>query len=405
LNLRDAGRGLALTALVLYALNLRAPIAQLAPVVGDVSADLALTPATAGLLTGIPVLCFALATPFSAALVGRLGAALAATASLMGVLAGTLLRSTGGFATALVGTVVIGAAITIGNVVIPVVVARDFSSGVAGATGVTTAAMNAGAVATTIGMAPLAALVGWRWALASWGLVAAVALAVWWRAHGGEGRHDEPAAARHHAEGTGALLRRPLTWLLVVTFGLSSAGYYGLSAWLPSILHDEAAMTRAGAGAAASLFQGLGVAGALLAPLALARVHPRVVAAGITACWLTLPLGLLLAPGWWAVWASVGGIAQAGGWVVASAILVAAAGSPAAAGRLAAVVQTAGYALASTAPSLLGAVHTATGGWRAPLLVVLGTLAVQGVAHVAAAGVLARRGEGSNDAPAELAPA
>ena len=65
---RSAARGLLLAAVLLYALNLRAPITALAPVVDDVRADLGLSAATVGLLTGIPVLCFALATPFMAVL-------------------------------------------------------------------------------------------------------------------------------------------------------------------------------------------------------------------------------------------------------------------------------------------------------------------------------------------------
>lgn len=402
--LRDAGRGLALAALALYALNLRAPITALAPVVGDVSTDLGLTPAAAGLLTGAGVLCFAVATPFSAALVGRMGTALAGAASLLGVLAGTLLRSTGGFATALAGTVLVGVAITVGNVAVPVVVARDFASGVAGATGLATAAMNVGAVATTIGTAPLAALVGWRWALASWALVVVAGLVVWWWAHG-RGRSDERGAAPAAPAGEplGRLLRRRSTWALCLTFAASSVAYYGLSAWLPSVLHDEAGMTPAAAGGAAAVFQGLGIAGGLLAPLALRRVDPRAVVAAAAVCWMSLPVGLLLAPAGWPAWTALAGVAQAANWVVLSAVVIAVSGSPQAAGRLSAVGQTFGYALAGLAPSALGALHTATDGWAVPLLTVAGWLAVLGVAHAWVAGALVRRDAGSSAAPARLA--
>ncbi|HEY0117497.1 MAG TPA: MFS transporter [Cellulomonas sp.] len=402
---RDVGRGLLLSALLLYALNLRGPITSLAPIVSDVSADLHLTPASAGLLTGAPVLCFALVTPLAAALVTRAGTSVAGIVTLLGVLAGTVLRSTGGFGTALAGTILIGAAITVGNVAVPVVVARDFSSGIAGVTGAATAAMNGGAVLTTIGMAPLAAVAGWRWALASWSIVALAGLAVWWRAYGARARtsHDEHDEHDEHSR-TGALaaaspgrpaerprvMRRPLTWLLVATFAFQSAAYYALSAWLPTLLHDEAGLSRTGAGAAAALFQGFGILGGVLAPVAMARLHPRAVTLAIAAAWLALPVGLLLAPGTWSVWASLGGVAQAANYVVIFSVVSTVAGSPAAAGRMSAVVQTAGYVLAGVAPSVLGAIHTATAGWRVPLLVVAGALLVMATAHTVAIGALVR---------------
>ena len=271
---RDVRRGLLLSALLLYALNLRGPITAMAPVIGSVSTDLHLTAASAGLLTGLPVLCYALVTPLAATLVNRAGTALAGTATLLGILVGTVLRSTGGFATALVGTVVIGAAITIGNVAVPVVVARDFASGVGGVMGATTAAMNGGAVITTIGMAPLAAVIGWRWALVSWSVVVLVGLAAWWRAYGIHRRtDDEPRTTPDEPAERPRVMRRPLTWLLVVTFAFQSASYYAVSAWLPTLLHDEAGLSRTGAGAAAALFQGFGILGGVLAPLAMARLR------------------------------------------------------------------------------------------------------------------------------------
>ncbi len=417
---------MALAALLLYTLNMRGPITALAPVIGDVSGDLHLSAAAAGMLTGAPVLVFALVTPVAATFVVRRGTAFAATVSLLAVLAGTVLRTTGGFAAALAGTVLIGAGICVANVAVPVVIARDFSSGVARVTGVTTASMNVGAVLTTVGMAPLASLVGWRWALASWVVVVVVALAVWWRAYGGAARSgqgeasDEPAttgsAAPDEPGATGRLAaagglaapdepaagpiwRRPITWLLSVAFATQSSSYYALSAWLPSILHDDAGLSTTGSGAAAALFQGFGILGSLLAAVALHRWHPRAVTLAIAAMWLAMPLGLLLAPDGWPAWTSFAGVAQASNYVVMMSLLAIVAGSPAAAGRMSAIVQTCGYVMAGVWPSVLGAIHTATGGWEAPLLVVVGSLVVMATLHTIAIGALARRRAGS---PASL---
>ena len=218
---RSAARGLLIAAILLYALNLRAPITALAPVVDDVRADLGLTAASVGLLTGIPVLCFALATPFMAVLLGRLGTARVVTVSLVTVLVGTLLRSADGFGTALVGTVLIGVAITAGNVAVPVVIGRDFPGHVPRVTGLYTAALNGGSVLTTTLTAPLAEVIGWRWALASWGLMAVVALVVWQRAYPGGRPEPVPVVAPTAAP---EVWRRPVTWYLAVAFAGQAFG-------------------------------------------------------------------------------------------------------------------------------------------------------------------------------------
>ena len=90
-----------------------------------IAADLGISAATAGLLTGLPVLCFALATPAASALLAR-GGARPRGGDLAGRAAGRhVLRSLDGLPCALAGTLLIGVAITVGNVAVPVVIARD----------------------------------------------------------------------------------------------------------------------------------------------------------------------------------------------------------------------------------------------------------------------------------------
>jgi CP family cyanate transporter-like MFS transporter len=375
---RSAARGLLLAAVLLYALNLRAPITALAPVVDDVRADLGLSAATVGLLTGIPVLCFALATPLMAVLLGRLGTGRVVAASLVTVLVGTLLRSADGFGTALVGTVLIGVAITAGNVAVPVVIGRDFPGHVPRVTGLYTAALNGGSVLTTTLTAPLAAVIGWRWALASWGLLAVAALVVWQRAY--PFRQASPVAVVSSA-GAPNVWRRPVTWFLAVAFAGQAFGYYAVSAWLPSVLHDTLGLERAASGGAAALFQLFGMVGGIAVPIALGRRAPvALVSAAITVGWVALPLGLLVAPEWWALWCTFAGVAQGGNFAVIFTVIASTAGSQAAARRMSATVQTLGYGCAALGPSVLGAVHTSSGGWTVPLLVVLGAVLTMGVA-------------------------
>lgn len=384
---------LLLVAILLYALNLRSPITALAPVVRDVEAGLGLSSAEAGVLTGLPVLCFALASPAVSALIARLGLERVMTLALAAVGIGTIVRSTGNAGTALAGTVIIGVAIAAGNIAVPVVIARDFPQDAARVTGLYTAALNLGSVLTTALTAPIADVVGWRWALVTWVIFVPLAWFPWRAAVRRIGAEPTPVALAAEPEGT--VLRNPLTWLLVLMFAGQSFSYYGVTAWLPSILSDSLHLPGGESGVAAAAFQAAGIVGAIGVPTALRRRVPvRAVFVVIAVLWLTLPVGLLVAPDLWLVWAALAGAAQGGNFTVIFSLVAYRARSVREARTMSTTVQTLGYVVAAAAPSALGAVHTATAGWSAPLLVVVGALTV-----MAASGLLATRPAPPRSAP------
>ena len=354
------------------------------------------------------------------------GVGWAVTGALVVIVAGTVLRSAAGFTAALAGTLLIGVAITIGNIAVPVVVRRDFPLAIAGVTGAYTAAMNLGAMATTALTAPLASALGWRRGLAAWGLLALAALALWLVAAvvrrkaralpapslpsapgspsavstastsvadsapgSGSAPGAAPAPASPDARDGPAppVLRRPFVWLLAGVFGMQSFGYYGMTAWLPELLADVLLLDPAGAGGAAAPFQAAAVASALAVPVALARRVPaRVVFLVLVGLWLALPLGVLWAPAGWLVWVTSAGLAQGGLFTVVMAVVLQRAVSVADARRTSAAVQTIGYLLAASGPSVLGALHGASGSWLAPNL-----LLVAGFCFAAVAGAIAMR--------------
>ena len=159
---------------------MRGPLVAVAPVVAQLQEDLGFTPVELGFLTGIPVLCFALAAPLASLAGRRLGAEFAITLTLLGVLLGVVVRSAGGGALVMLGTVILGVAITIGNIVVPLIIRRDFTPARQGtAMGMYTAALNIGSFLTSMVSAPLAELLGWRLAIAASGLFALSAIAVW----------------------------------------------------------------------------------------------------------------------------------------------------------------------------------------------------------------------------------
>ncbi len=115
---------------------------------------------------------------------------------------------------------VIGAAVTIGNVVIPVIIRRDVP---AARVGVVTAAyvatLNAGSLITSLLTAPLASLVGWPGALLTWSLLTVGGIVMWGahlrrRRRAGEDwgerySGDEPPGRPEGASDGASSIRRP----------------------------------------------------------------------------------------------------------------------------------------------------------------------------------------------------
>ncbi|MGP3535051.1 MFS transporter [Microbacterium sp. RD1] len=413
-----AGRAvpwLLLAGVLVAALSLRGPIIAPTPVLRDIGEDLAIGSATVALLTTAPVLMFAVLTPLAALVIRRSGPELALLVSLSGVLVGTVVRALPGFGWMLTGTIVIGAAITIGNVVVPVVIRRDVPPDrVSIVTGAYVATLNAGSLLTSLLTAPLAAVVGWPTALLLWSVLSVAGIVLWGLHLARERRAGIDADERFSGElspGRGApgeqspgkaspedldprtltgpmpvvsaraasFLRRPVPWLLLATFGAQTFMFYGLTTWLPVLTGDVLGLDRTAAGALASVFQGVAIAGAFLVPL-LTRIAPAwVTVVAISGCWLALMIGTLTAPSLLVVWLSLGAIAHAGGFVVVFSLLVQVARSDAEAAGMSALVQGGGYAIGAVAGPLLGGLHEATGAWSAPLGLLVGIAAVYAV--------------------------
>ncbi|QHC73470.1 MFS transporter [Rathayibacter sp. VKM Ac-2805] len=373
---RRSAPWLLVVAVALVALVLRGPIVAVAPIIDAVREDLALSAGQAGILTSIPVLCFALATPLALLVIRRAGPDAAVTVTVIGVALGTIVRSIGDVGPAVAGTILIGVSITIGNVVLPVVIRRDVApERVDLTTGVYTAALNIGSTITSLGTAPLALALGWRGALLVWLALNALALAGWLVAVGPRAAlrpTPRPSRAdRAPAAPAPRIFRSATVLALALCFSSQAFSYYGVTAWLPSLLVDRNGFSIATAGASASVFQLAAVAGALGVPLLVRRLGPlgSIVLVGLL--WCTVPAGLLLAPQLWALWCVLGGAAQGGGFTVVFVLVVRLSRSDAHASRLSATVQGIGYAVAATAPTVIGFAHDASGGWEAPLLAVL----------------------------------
>lgn len=378
--------GLQLAGLMLVAFNLRAAIAAVSPVLPQIRADLDLSASMAGLLTTLPVLSFAVFAPAAAWLGHRIGLDRAILFACVVIGLGTVWRVAAGAVTLLAVTMVIGAAMTVGNVLGPVVIKRDFTTRGATVMGLFTAFLIVGAATAAAVTAPMAAVWNWRIALAVWAVLAFAAALVWHRATRGLVLRASSDVQPTRPAGRG-LWRNGVAWGITTLMGAQAAAYFAMTAWLPTLLVDEAGVDLGTAGVGQALFQVMGIVGTLLVSM-LIRVRPSQVwlAATIAVGWAVLPAGLLTWPAGWPLLTVVGGIAQGAGIALALTLVVLRAHDSAGAHALSAMMQLVGYLFGAGGPIVVGVLYELTGSWVAPMLVVIGL-----TASMALSGVIAGR--------------
>src|SRR3954453_20519859 len=176
---RASSGALLAVGIMLVAANLRAVLTAVGPLLDQIGADTGLGEAALGFLAAVPLLAFGAVSPLAHGISGRFGVERTVFVSLLVLAAGTLLRSAPGSPANLwTGTVIIGAAIAICNVLLPAILKRDFPTRMASLTGLYSAVLG-GIASLGAGFAsPLSQLPvangepgGWRFALAAYVLL------------------------------------------------------------------------------------------------------------------------------------------------------------------------------------------------------------------------------------------
>ncbi len=365
--------------MALIALNLRPWVTSVGPALPTIRDDLGLSSTLSSVLTALPVVCFALVSPIAPRVLRRYKMELAIVASLIALIAGLLLRVAPGIVAVFAGTLVAGAAIAITNVLLPVMVKRDAPARAGLLTGVYTMMISVGAALGAGITVPFAEAVGggWRSGLALWVLPVIPAALFWVVRARGKDSVAERATSRDVAPAPElATPVKRVDWPVTLFFGFQSGVFYAAVGWLPSVLHDQG-YTTAEAGGLMSLALILGIPLGLIAPILAARQRDQrwsvAVFVVLTGAGLA---GLFLMPDAAVVWMIVFGIGSGGTFPLALMLIVTRSSSARETERLSSAAQTLGYGLAVFAPVAVGELHSATGSWTPPLVLMAGIMLV-----------------------------
>jgi CP family cyanate transporter-like MFS transporter len=369
LRLSSRIRGLLLVlAIVLLAANLRPALTSVAPLIGQIRTDTGVSNGVAGLLTGLPLLAFAVLSPIAPRLARRFDMERVLLASLLVLAVGILLRSAGVVAALFLGTAILGAAIAVGNVLLPSLVKREFPERTGLMTSTYTTALAVSAAIAAGASFPIAYQVdiGWRGSLALWALLALVAAVAWFP----QIRSADPAnASTGTSRGVTGLWGSVLAWQVTLFMGLQSLGYYVVLTWLPEILQEEVGVSAAQAGWMLALAQVVVVPAMFIAPV-LADRRPSQYSVVVVAVTLTGvgTLGLLVAASTATVlWIVLLGLGQGACFSLALTFFALRAPDSEHAAALSGMAQSVGYLLAAGGPFLFGLLRDATHAWTAPL--------------------------------------
>ncbi|UVM28836.1 cyanate transporter [Pseudomonas sp. B21-021] len=347
--------------IILVALNLRPSMAAVGPLLSAIRGDMALSFSLAALLTLLPVMAMGLAMFFGMAVSQRLGEQRTVLLSLLIIGGATLSRlfldSAGGL---IASAVLAGIGIALIQALMPALIKSRFPDNVALCMGLyVTSIMGGAALAASFAPWVLMQTGNWRAGLAVWAVLALLAIPVWWAT-----RTTSPDVTRSVIRKE-SFFTNSRAWLLAIFFGLGTASYTCVLAWLAPY-YVEKGWSEQNAGLMLGFLTAMEVISGLVVPAIANRSRDRRLVLG-TLLGLIIAgfLGLILSPQHLSLlWPCLLGLGIGGLFPMSLIVSLDHLDEPQRAGGLTAFVQGIGYLIAGLSPLMAGAVRDQLGSFE-----------------------------------------
>ena len=357
---------LMIIALFIASLNLRPSINSIAPLLETIRTSLGMNASVASLLTSIPVLCMGLFAPVAVKFSGKWGIERVLGWSLLVIGVGTILRFfTDSTSFLLITAFIAGIGIAFAGPLLPGFIKRHFPKHVPSMISIYTVALTLGAALSSSLIVPMQnSMNSWQSALGIWGVLAFVAVLLWWLF---VMRHIRP---QDHLASTGTKTRMPWTnkkaWLLTLTFGLMAMLFYSFTAWLPDIIQGMG-YSKSYAASALTIFVVVQIPVSLVLPILLRKFPSRRLWLSVSA--LLQLVGLVMLASSIAPLVATFFIGLGAGGLFSLNILLPldATENPQEAAAWSAMTQSVGYVIGATGPLILGWIHDATDSFSAAI--------------------------------------
>ena len=360
------------------ALSLRGPVVGIAPLINLIENDLHLSSSASGLLSTLPLLAFALFAPVATFITRRIGLEATLLAGAVCIFSGELLRAWTSLNSLYSGAVMIGIGIAIGNVLLPVLLKRDFPKHILQLTALYVLMMNLGGAFMTGFAVPIQQWVdnasigipGWPAALASQVIFVIPALIIWIAIP------KRTTQAAPITKVNSSVWRLPLAWLVTLFIAFGSILNYVVNAWIPSILIAKG-FDPVTAGLYQSYLQTGGMLPALIMPF-LKRwlINPRQITCLALVTTMLSLVGFAFMAEWSALWSAVFGFGCTLGFIMGLSLITMRTDSIHQAAALSGMASLIGYLLAAAGPVAIGALHDATQEWQTSLFSLIGVCGI-----------------------------
>ncbi|QXI07651.1 putative transporter YycB [Pseudomonas fluorescens] len=348
-------------AIILVGLNLRPSMAAVGPLLSAIRGDIPLSFSVASLLTMLPVMAMGLAMFFGIGISQRLGEQRTVLLSLLIIGLATLSRLFIESAAELIASAVLaGIGIALIQALMPALIKSRFADNVALCMGLyVTSIMGGAALAASLAPLVMVQTGSWRSGLAFWAILALLAIVFWWFQ-----RRQQPstemAAARKDW-----FLGNSRAWLLAIFFGLGTASYTCVLAWLAPY-YVEKGWSEQNAGLLLGFLTAMEVISGLVVPAIANRSRDRRV---ILMALLTLIIagfcGLILSPQQLSLlWPCLLGLGIGGLFPMSLIVSLDHLDNPQRAGGLTAFVQGIGYLIAGLSPLMAGVIRDRLGSFE-----------------------------------------
>lgn len=321
-----------------------------------------------GALTTIPLILFGLVGMGAGWVGSRIGFARALGIGLLLLAAGCWIRSMDTAETIvwrILGTILIGSGIALGNVLLPGIVKSRFPDHVGLLTSLYSTALNLGAAFGVAFAIPLADALpgGWSASLSAWAWLAIVSFLIW----APQMRiAPAPRPLTPPLAGLRALARERRAWVISAHMGLQSMVFYSVISWLPTVLQSRG-MEESVAAYWVTAMQLLGCVSSLVIPTLAGRRESQ--SGWIFGCAMTSAvslMGVLLLPSVWTGLAVLTlGLGLNASFGLCLLILALRSDDAETTAHLSAMAQGTGYLLAAPGPWLIGIISATAGGWNA----------------------------------------
>jgi len=359
-----------LICIILIAANLRAPITSVGPVIPEISGSLRLSSTAIGLFSAVPLICFSLFSTFMPRFSGMAGLERLLLLSLLLLSFGIAIRSAGSVFYLFAGSVFIGIAITIGNVLMPAFIKKKFPNRGGTVTGLYLFSMNiasAFAVGYSISLGRIGNL-GWRSSIGIWALPALITFLLWIPLV----KNGKAKSGSYQNSMSLRMWKSRLAWQISIFMGLQSIVFYALAAWLPTILRGWG-MDAERAGWMLSYLQMGQVPMMIIGPLLADRMKNQKPLIWLTfATWIAgLSLMILFKTKFILAAILLIGVSVGLAFALATVFFILRTKNVSESAALSGMAQSVGYFEAALAPLFFGVLFDITHSWQLPLILLL----------------------------------